>query len=238
MQLSNPWAGYPGGNPFPITVSKNVAFHTLATYDVAPPNSKPINMQQWNLSFQKQLRSDLSITATYLGNKTTHQWLGTALNPAVYIPGASTTGNVNQRRILYLLNPSIGQYYSSITTLDAGGNAEYDGAMLNIQKRLSHNFSVETNYTYSHCISDGDPEQILFASYPNPYNRNADRASCLTDRRQVLNITPVFSSPGVRVGYPRQGHRRVAVRRYFRGLLRVAHQYHERDRSGALGAEQ
>jgi len=195
VQLSNPWASYPGGNPFPVTLGKNVVFPTPGTYDTAPLNTKRINMQQWNLSIQKQIRSDLSITATYLGNKTTHSWLGTQLNPATYIPGASTTGNVNQRRVLYLLNPSIGQYYGSITELDPGGNGEYEAAMLNVQKRLSHNFSVLTNYTYSHCINEGDPEQILGASYQNPYNRDADRGSCLTDRRQVLNTTAVFMSP-------------------------------------------
>ena len=48
--------------------------------------------------------------ATYIGNHTVHMWLGKEVNPATYIPGASTVANTNQRRLLYLTNPAEGQY--------------------------------------------------------------------------------------------------------------------------------
>ena len=37
------------------------------------------------------------VSLSYLANKTTHVWIGEDINPAVYIPGKSTTGNTNQR---------------------------------------------------------------------------------------------------------------------------------------------
>ncbi len=49
----------------------------------------------------------------YLGNKSTHLWTGREANAAVFGTGA-TLGNINQRRVLYLLNQTQGQYYGTI----------------------------------------------------------------------------------------------------------------------------
>ena len=67
---------------------------------------------------------------SYLGNKTTHLWSGDGeINPAV-LPGTgscaingvnystcSTTSNTNQRRLLYLANPTLGAAYASVNTI-------------------------------------------------------------------------------------------------------------------------
>ena len=62
-------------------------------------------MAQWNVSYQRQITPNWLASATYLGNKTTHIWVGEEINPALYMPGA-TTGNTNARRALSRLNPS------------------------------------------------------------------------------------------------------------------------------------
>ena len=41
------------------------------------------------------------------------------------------------------------------------GTASYDGLLIAMQKRLSDNYSVTTNYTLSECINDADPQQFL-----------------------------------------------------------------------------
>ena len=69
-------------------------------------------MQQWDLALQRQFGRDWIASATYIGNKSTHMRSAYEANPATYIPGNSTTGNTNQRRMLYLLNPTQGAYYS------------------------------------------------------------------------------------------------------------------------------
>ena len=63
-----------------------------------------------------------SLSASYLGNETSHLWIGNEINPAVYIPGncagkpCSSTSNTQARRVLSLANPAAGQYYSQMTT--------------------------------------------------------------------------------------------------------------------------
>jgi hypothetical protein len=116
-------------------------------------------MLQWNLSYERRVPGNWLVSATYIGNKTTHIWTGEEADPAVYIPGVcngspcSSTKNTNQRRVLYLLNPVTGSMISNIYQADMGGKAEYHGLLLKAQHRFSSHFSVVANYTYSHCIS-------------------------------------------------------------------------------------
>src|SRR6266581_2977430 len=113
--LPNPWQNFAGGSPFPITLKPDVKFPENAVYYSQPLHLQNTYVQQWNLSFQKQLGNDWALSMSYLGNKTTHLWFENQANPAVYIPGnctaagrmsaCSTTGNLDQRRELYLTNP-------------------------------------------------------------------------------------------------------------------------------------
>jgi hypothetical protein len=204
--LPNPWQNFSGGNPFPVTLKSDVKFPESAVYYSQPLRLNNTYVQQWNLSFQKQLGNDWALSLSYLGNKTTHLWFENQGNPATYIPGnctvagrtsaCSTTGNLDQRRELYLTNPSQGTYYSSIVQTDGGGNANYNGGLISIQKRFSNRFSILGNYTWSHCINDADGDQFLDGvDFQDPRNRHGDRASCGSDRRHNVNTSAVIGSP-------------------------------------------
>jgi len=195
--FANPWLGYPGGDPFPAlyTLSKSAPFPLFGVYVNNPLHVHTPYLQQWDLSIQKQLGSNILLSASYLGNTTTHLWTGTEEDPAVYIPGASTTSNTNQRRVLYRLNPAQGQYYSTIGMLDDGGKAHYNGLLLTVQKRLSNNFSALANWTWSHCISDPETTELTGPTYVNPANRSQDRANCDSDVRHVFNLSFIANSP-------------------------------------------
>jgi hypothetical protein len=203
--FSNPWLGYPGGNPFPAlyqTPSKSTTFPIGGLYIVLPPNIKPTYMAQWNMTYQRQLPGNWMFSASYIASKTTHVWLQQDIDPAVYIPGTcsgkpcSTTTNSNQRRVLYLANPSQGQYIAQMITGDDGGNSFYQGGLASIQHRFSQNFSTLVNYTWSHCIDDEDFVGDMHNSqYQNPYNRRAERGDCNFDFRHVFNATALLISP-------------------------------------------
>ncbi len=138
--FSNPWATYPGGNPLPVPnpIPSNVTFPLLGTYVSMPVDIHPMQVRQWNIGYEKQMWKDYLLSATYLGNETSHLWNGYELNPGVYIPGQSTTANVDARRVLNLQNPAEGKYYGSLAVTDDGGFGHYNGLILAMQKRLSH----------------------------------------------------------------------------------------------------
>ena len=205
--FSDPWFGFPGGNPFPYTFNKNSAFPKQAPYVNVPLDYHPPYLNQWNLSVEKQIGANWLAKASYIGTNTIHFWSPRALNPSVYIPGGpctingqtfnpcSTTANSQQRRLLTLLNPTDGPYYNSIVTLDDGGTTSYSGLLLSLQHRLSSHFTVQSNYTWSHCISDLGTT-LLAGSYTDPNDRRFDRGNCPgTDLRHIFNLSAVIQGP-------------------------------------------
>lgn len=204
--FTNPYLGYPGGSPFPgqQPPPSNVAFASEGVYYFMPLHINPTYAGQWSVSYQRQIRNDWLVSATYLGSKTTHIWDARELDPAVYIPGTcngkpcSSTSNTNQRRLLYLENPVTGSLIPTAAQSDQGGNSHYQGLMASIQHRFAHNYTLLSNYAYSHCISDGDINAELGGpTYENPANRAMDRGNCNMDVRAVSNTSLVATSPAL-----------------------------------------
>ena len=216
--LANPWATYPGGNPFPIAdpPQQTSSFPTNTLYVLIPRNIQTPVVNQWTAGVEQSFGRGWNFSMTYLGNKNTHLWLGKAINPAVYIPGTytvpgscgaltispgvgkacSSTSNSNVRTVLSLINPTQGQGYSpTMTQIDDGGNSNYNGLLTAMQHRMSNDFSLLANYTWSHCINTGDsPGDVAAPTYENSANPRMDRASCGYDVRHIFNTTLVASS--------------------------------------------
>ena len=203
--LSNPWAGYAGGNPFPQ--HGNLFFPSEGVYVNMPINPKPTYVAQWNVTYQRQFAGGWLASASYLGNDTAHLWITEEIDPAEYLgTGActingvayrtcSTTANTNERRLLYLTDPTLGKAYSSIDTMDDGAVAHYEAMLLSVQHRFAHNFTFNANYTDSYCLSDYDFGAALAApTNSQPFNRHADWGPCIFDTRSNFNASTVALS--------------------------------------------
>jgi hypothetical protein len=207
--LDNPWQGYAGGNPFPIT--KNTIFTpygdlTHTPYDIQTPRT-----ETWNLSLQRQLGVDWLVSAAYMGSLSYHVWIQDEINPGLYFPAGtctlngvtynpcSTSSNTNQRRRFSLERPQDGQYMGSVAALEDTATMNYHGMLLSVQRRATRGVTISGNYTWSHCIGD---RVDLQASGPDsgethtmPGNRGFDRGDCNGDRRQLFNLTAVAQTP-------------------------------------------
>jgi hypothetical protein len=148
------------------------------------------------------------VSANYIGSSTIHGQSGTEANPAIYLPGAScvvngrtftpcsATGNTNQRRALYLANPSEGQYFANVTQLGDESTSNYNGLLLSVQRRRSRGVTLQGNYTWSHCIGDvfiAGGNQTNSGDYPG--RRHYSRGSCPGDLRHVFNMSAVYETP-------------------------------------------
>jgi hypothetical protein len=194
--FANPYQGYPGGDPFPVPFppAANATFNQAGTYINLPLNLHHPYVQQWDLSLERQLGSDWVVTASYIGNKAAHFRAGTEENPAVYIPGASTTSNTQARRVLSQLNPSQGAYYSTITLMDDGVNTSYNALRLSGQHRFNHGYTFLAVYTWSHCLQDTETlaNKLQGNTETNPYSRNFDYGPCDYDLRHNLVSSLVY----------------------------------------------
>jgi hypothetical protein len=199
VSFSNPYANYVSptgkpGDPFPGAA----IFPTAGNFMSVPPDVKPTYMMQWNLSYQRQLGKDWLVTANYLGNRTNHLWGSQEINPALYTGPSASTSNTNQRRVLYLLNPSQGQYYGQLVQTDDGGRSAYNGLLLSVQHRMANHFTLLTNYTWAHCISDVEfLGELGNPVYQNSFDRKAERGNCTSDHRHIFNTSGVVTTAGV-----------------------------------------
>jgi len=216
VNLDNPWATYPGGDPFPTDYGRNVTSNApwpLNAVVTAIDYETPIpRVYQWNLSVQRQINSNWFASVSYLGNESAHMWGLKQLNPAVFLglgpctlnsvsyTACSTTGNTQDRRVLSLENVKTGQYFGTVNLLDPSATANYNGLVLSTQYRAARGLTINVTHTWSRCITDHIEENTANTGnadggYLDPNNRRVDRGNCNTDRRQVLNFTAVASTP-------------------------------------------
>lgn len=193
--FTNPWTNFPGGNPWPALQDEwqTAPFPAFGVYVNSPLDVKNTVLHQWNISVQRQV-GDWLIGGSYLGNHTAHLWRGIEANPALYAAGA-TTGNTNQRRMLYLRNQAVGQFYGTMGQLDDGGRANYAGMLLTGQRRLKDGWSVLTNWTISKCMSDPATTELTGPTVVDPANPQYDYGYCDSDRRHVFNLSMVATTP-------------------------------------------
>ena len=232
VQLTNPAGGLDdpfrsevGGNPFPYVVSRNSPYPVAGVFTTFEHNTKPPYVQQWNFGIQRQIGNDWLVSASYIGNEITHVYGSSELNPAIYFPGnanaggqcfaqgyvlttapnavCSTTANTNNRRPATLLNPVEGPKLANIGSWDDGGTRSYNAMLLSTQRRLTKGFSVNGNYTWSHCIGTTIGSGTLLQSsagngvYLTP-TRAGDRGNCTApgaDVRHIFNATGIVNIP-------------------------------------------
>ena len=222
-RLDDPWAGYPGGSPFPPVFDANAKFPPFGQFTVMPYHLSPSQSQTWNLSVQRQLGTDWLVSASYLGTHIIHMLMSAPLNPAIYFPGTadangncfaqgytfkttsgatcSPTTNTDSRRILSLIDAQrTGQLVGALAEYQSVGGSKYNGLLLDVRKRAARNVTIISNYTWSHCVASerDDFNGSLFgptSTYIRVDNRELGRANCTSDRRHVLNLTAVAESP-------------------------------------------
>jgi hypothetical protein len=218
VNLDNPWATYPGGDPFPTPFGKDWTRDTPwplnAVVTAVDYDTQNTMISQWNLSLQRQVRSDWLVSGSYLGTESAHLWALQQLNPAVFIPGncqagqygltapglCSATANTNQRRVLALENPQYGKFFGTVNRIDSGSTASYHGLVLSVQRRAARGLTITSNYTWSHCISDSVTTNTgnsgnADGGYLNPQNRSLDRGNCEADRRHIFSSSAVAETP-------------------------------------------
>jgi hypothetical protein len=218
--LDDPWLGYPGGNPFPQISGKG--FTQDGDYISTPYEMQTPQTASWNLSVQRQIGSDWLVSASYIGNTSSHIWIQDTGNPALFLGLAPCTLNgvtfnpcsqasadsYLARRLFSLERPGDAIKMGNVAFLEDTGTMNYHGLITSVQRQAGRNISVNANYTWSHCVGD---DVDLTASGPDagatfgmPGNRTFDRGDCTGDRRQIFNLTsvatmPEFANPTVRL---------------------------------------
>jgi hypothetical protein len=172
--LDDPFGSTGVTNIFPVTFDKNAPFSLNGPYLVPPSDLQNTRLQAWNLSYQRQIASNDALSASYIGNFTSHLWDVVTGNPSLFLgtgpctlqsatgpvsyPNCSTGArNADLRRALTIANPQTGQYIGNLDYFTDHGTQQYNGLLLSWQHRAGGGLSTNVNYTLSKCT--GYPNQ-------------------------------------------------------------------------------
>ncbi len=124
--------------------------------------------------------------------------------PAAVKPGAagtncSTTKNQTSRFSLTIANPAQGNQIlgggAGSNYVNDTGEASYNGMVATLQHRITSNYSVLANWTWSKCMDIADGQGDIAATLTeNPYNPRLDWGPCGFDYRDIENVVVVARS--------------------------------------------
>ncbi len=161
---------FPGGgatspNPSLTAVQKNIR------------NSESY---QWNLTAERELRRNLGLRVSYVGNHSTHlPWY----NYPVNLSRQQIPGPIQAHRPY--------QPWADILMLASGGNSIPHHLQVEAIQRYSHGLSFQIEYSWNRSLDDvpvvGGPQ--------NPYDARADRGNSDQIRRHIFTFAGSYELP-------------------------------------------
>ena len=158
--LENPLVNYPSFTAsFPQrftlpNVPKTVAFPAIVSVFSLQPGVKwtTSTIYDWNVTVERQLRSDTVLHLSYVGLRGTHLRQDIDLNPATYIAGS--TASIQTRRPFQ-------PFGDVIENRNSGANS-YNGLQVDLEKRpasggegILRHITLLANYTFSKAMEYG-----------------------------------------------------------------------------------
>jgi outer membrane receptor protein involved in Fe transport len=201
---------YPGVLTAPPTLNRTPDIFVFAKDYVQPLT------WQWSLNLERQFGRDYVVTLGYLGVRGQHLSRTRDINflPAVAQQGTFADGTpVTYMRHLGRANPAFGR----ISLFDSGADSIYHGGFVQLTKRFSQNFQVQTSYTFSKVLDTRPDFTSVVVGTDDSKNAQDTLAPNLERGRGNADINHRFIFSGVwDINYGKSLHNAVA-RNLFRG---------------------
>jgi hypothetical protein len=219
IQLANP---FPTGLTQPAGTSNGDATGLGIGLTIYDPNSKGTYIQQFSFDVQRELPSNIAVTAAYVGSRSYHLMLGTPdlninqLNPKFFSLGAAALsqsvpnpyyvaggpGIIGSKTLseAQLLRPF--PAFGNINIRGSDQNkAQYDSFVLRAQKRLSIGLSFLNSLTWSKNLDRSSNTQVINdinrgdAPPQNVYNLPAEWGLSRADAKIRYSMTGSYELP-------------------------------------------
>jgi hypothetical protein len=180
----------------------------MATY---PSFGRPSATQLWSFDAQNQLASNLLVTLSYIGSRSTHLhsdvMYPNSINPSNYALGTSlnnTVTGVPYRGFTGTLAQSLRPFpqYSALDTLDAQenlGQGNYEAFIAKVQRRFQNGFSLLGSYTLSKLLTDADyfsaGVEPWGSAIQDPFNLKNDKSVSTSDIPNMVMLNYIYELP-------------------------------------------
>jgi len=135
---------------------------------------------QWNFTVERELRPNLGVRASYVGNKSTHlPWY----NYQVNLPRIQQAGALQPQRPF--------QPWSSVLVLAGGGDSNIHQLQLEAIQRHRGGLTFQIEYSWNRSL-----DNVAIVGGPqNPYNARGDRGNSDAVRRHIFTAAYAYELP-------------------------------------------
>jgi hypothetical protein len=158
--------------------------------------------QDWNLSVQRQITADLGIEVAYVGVKGTHLQLTQNINQPFVVDGfyESTRPYVALPATSPIIPtqcqaPNPNCPYGTINQINSGGNSNYNGLWVTVNKHVSHGLEFLGTYTYSKSLDYNSLSTGETYILQNAYNPRGDYGPSEFDTRHRFALSGFYQLP-------------------------------------------
>ena len=148
---------------------------------------------QANLSVQRQITSDFSVSAAYVGTMSHDLPFAQDINYPILTANASTSNVVSRRPIDNATPGTTSSPYGAVLLVESNQTASYNGLQLTAQKKLSKGFLVYAFYTFSKTFDSVNLDNNTTQGGAEDYNNlRLDRGPADFDTRHTFVLSGVW----------------------------------------------
>ncbi|HEV2232764.1 MAG TPA: TonB-dependent receptor [Terriglobia bacterium] len=189
--IDDPYAGFPGGDPFPFTPPPTSALKTYkfllpVNTSLLDPHAKTGYTEEWNFTAERQILRDLGVSVSYVGNHQLKVMATRQINPI--FPSTKVRVYPN---------------YSPLALATPWEFANYNALQVSVTKRMTHGVNLIGNYVYSRCMDNESGETIGAdagggSAFNNKFDINNGYGPCNWDLTHSADVSLVYDLPRVR----------------------------------------
>ncbi len=145
------------------------------------PNFRTPYFDQWNVGIQRQLPSNITLDANYVGSNGRHEDWGPTMN----VPPPGPGDQQSRRPYTYMLQ----QWFDQSV-----GDSRYNALQVTVTEHANHGVTFLAAYTLSHANADGCNLGASCESQ-NPYDRHSDYGTSDLNEANVFSVAVTAQSP-------------------------------------------
>jgi hypothetical protein len=148
---------------------------------------------QVNFSIQRQITSDFTVTAAYVGTFSHDLPFATDINYPLLTANATTSNSVTRRPIDNTTLGTTSSAFGSVLLVNSNQTASYNGLQVTAQKRMNHGLLLYAFYTYSKTFDSVQLDNNTTQGLAQDYNNlREERGPADFDARHVFVVSAVW----------------------------------------------
>ncbi len=169
----------------------NLVANPQAGQNVIPADLQNPQTYVWNIGVQRELPGHNVLDVAYVGTRGTRLFINEQLNPGI-VGSLNANGRVFASR-------------GSVISRTNGGDSQYHGLQMRLERSFRNNFLYRATYTYQKTVDNTNSE--IFATTggnsvgSDPNNRAADRGVADFDVPHIFTLSGLWDIPGTGSGF-------------------------------------